>query len=161
MSITNGQTILSTDLLAMDATATTNLALNNLFKPTQMNINFFFPNVVVSSSARNTQAIFIPPDDYFLNDVAISTGGTDGTITVTIDNGAMIEPISMTATVGGSSVFLTKFPRYYGTGSTATAKPVQVLLKDSQVIITITNTDITTTHNIVITLCCDSRYRRF
>ena len=144
----------------MDSASLSSLTTNNQYVPTQMNMQFCFPNVTSAATTYNSQAIWIPPDDYLLNEVAVAGGGNiNGTVTCTIDNGAMIEPITITSYIGQNA--LTKLPRYYGTGSLATGKPVQVLLKDSVVTISLTTTDPAGNHNFTVTLCLDSRYRRY
>lgn len=157
MTITNGSKISSNDLLTMNDESITNLQTANLPPPTQINYNLNFSNVISTTSSRNRTSHIVIPDDMIVAEIACSSANTLGRITVTIDNSAMIVPVSVTW-IGLSA--LTKAPRYYGTGSTATGNPLQMLLKFSTADITVSNTATSGSNLIFVTLCLESRFRR-
>lgn len=160
MTIYQDSVIEASDLLSMNAAALATLAANNLYKPTQVLYTVHFPNVLSATDGYIATSSVVLTDDFILSEVAVEVGNASGsTFTVDIDSGALIEPISMTAT-SDSSYY--KFPRYYGLGVLATGKPVQVLLKGTTLDIAVTSNKASAgPHVVIVTLCLQSKLRRF
>ena len=152
MTISNGQTITISDLNASLAASLALLRSANSMQAAVYWLNFNFPGLVASTSSAFTTRNVVLPDDYILEEVCITAGDHTGTITVTIDNGAMIEPISMS---GAASSGYTSLARYY-----VSDKPTQLLLKGSELTITCTTTATNATNNVQVAIGLVAELRR-
>ncbi|HJZ06415.1 MAG TPA: hypothetical protein VJ327_11295 [Patescibacteria group bacterium] len=160
MTISNGSLIAAADLNAAHSAALTSLAASNLFKPTQVPFNVVFRNITTTSTAPNKYIDLVMSDDFILTEATVTIAESNAeTWTVTIDNSAMIEPITLT---GATTSTYHKLPRYYGTGALATGKPVQVLLKGSILTVNVsTSTDVAGPSVVSVDLLLESKIRRY
>lgn len=151
MTISNGSTIAVADLNAVSSSSLTSLQADNAAVPAVywMNLNF---NALTSSTptiARTRNVVM--PDNYLLREIVLAAGEHSGTITLTIDNGALIETISMAGVMSSGFVEAT---RYY------VSKPIQVFLKGSIVTVTASTTATGATSTVQVALGFDTEWRR-
>lgn len=139
-TFTSSLTLLKADAAIVPAVYWTNLNFNGITD--------------VTSLIRRTRK-FILPDDHFLCELAVTAGEHAGTITVTIDNGALIESISLSEVVTspGYDPFTT---RYY----TNTTKPAQLLLRGSELTVTVSTTDTSSSSTVQVAIGLQSVWRR-
>jgi hypothetical protein len=144
MTISNGNIISSADLNALYADLA-DLADENALKPVCLRLNVTFDNIIDTTVAPWITRDIVLNDDYLIHEVAICGGEHNGTVTITLDNGAMITPISMTGALGTG---YQKLARYYST----TTNPQQVLLKGSTLTVTIGTTNTVATSNVQVSI---------
>jgi hypothetical protein len=154
MTIANGNTIEIADLNSAYTTILSNLQADNATLPANFWLNFQFSNLTSSvTSPWNVRKVVLP-DDYILTEVCITSGEHSGTLTVTVDNGAMIETISISEAV--TSPGFDEVTRYYSD----TNKPVQLLLKGSELTVTCSTTSGSSGSTIQVSVGLLSEWRR-
>lgn len=135
--IADGYEIDANDLVTVLSTPLNTIQSDNAALPTVVWLNLSFANLVASTdSTWRTRRIPLP-DDYYLAELAVTTGEHTGTVTVTADSGVMIEPAVCTGTVAAPGV--SKLARYYGYDPfvvKSNTNPVQLLLRGSVLEIT-------------------------
>lgn len=151
--IFEGQVITAADLNALGSTSLTTLRADNATKPSAFCFNVDFNNLVASTALNKRTKTFVIPDDMWLREVSVLGGEHAGIITVSVDSGAMIEPISITGTL--TTPGISKLARYY-----AQDKPAQILLKGTTVAIIVSTAMATTgsTLRVGLTLAGPWRY---
>jgi hypothetical protein len=152
MSISNGQTIVASDVNSAFTSSLSSLRTDNAYLPTLFWLPVRFDNIVSGTASVWLSQDIVLPDDYILADVAILGGEHNGTVTVSVNNSALIVPISMTATLGANYVAAT---RYY----TTTTNPVQLFLKGSTVRVTVSTTNVVATSTLTVSLGFYSKRR--
>lgn len=153
MTISNTSTILKSDLDSAYTSLLTNLRSDANTKPATFWVNLNFNNIIsTTSSTVSTRNIPIR-DNYFLRELCVTTGLHSGTVTVAIDNGALIEEISVDGYVNGGST--NKVERYF-----SDPHPLQVLLRGSSIAVTVTTTDTSPTSSVQVALGFRSYWRR-
>ncbi len=153
MAISNGSVILASDVNTFADSALSDLEGDNGTFPCVHWLNLKFDNIVSGTLPPWTVRNVVIPDDAVIAEVVISGGEHNGVVTVSIDNGAMITPINITATLGANYV---KASRYY---STAT-NPLQILMKGSTLTVTVTTTNAVTPSRLQIAIGLKSERRR-
>lgn len=153
MAISNGSVIAETDVNTFADSALADLESDNTAFPCLHWLNLKFDNIVSGTLPPWTVRNVVIPDDSIIAEVCITGGEHNGTITLTIDNGAMITPISITATLGANYV---KASRYY---LTPTA-PLQLLMRGSTLTATLTTTNAVTPTRLQVAIGLKSERRR-
>jgi hypothetical protein len=152
MPITNGSTIVASEINSSLDTALTALQAENAIKPSVYWIPIDFYEI--ASDDGYVERNFVMPDDSHLVEMSVHGNPTEGWIDIEVDNGALIEPITVNALVANG---YTKLTRWYATSGRA----YQVFLKGSTVTVTAYSTDATTLNGLTVMLGFASRLRRF
>lgn len=155
MAISNGALIEVSDLNGAFSSQLTSLQSENATLPVCYRLNVDFVNCVgggtPTAAAFLTKNVVIP-DDSIIHEIAVCGGEHNGVVTITIDSGALITPITITGTLGTN---FQKLTRYYST----TTNPLQMLLKGSVLSLTLSTTNTVATSNVQITLMLLSQRR--
>jgi hypothetical protein len=149
MTIAAGSTILASDLNAINSSGLTSLRADLATEPRWHVLNLLFKNVASATAiAWKTRDIVIP-DDLYIAEVAIQSSDHVGAVVVTLDNGAMVQPISISATLATG---ISKGDRWYSTATNVQ----QILYKGSILNCTITTTNTTTPSLLNVSLILKS-----
>jgi hypothetical protein len=143
VTVSNGSTILAADVNAVHTTNLSNLNTLARTLPALTWMRVAFPAVVTGSADAFKSYSIIIPDDFIIAEVAVASGEGNGADTVTLDNSAMLQPISISHTRGAG---FQKATRWYSDATHATG----ILLKGSTLIVTLSTTNTSASSNLVV-----------
>jgi len=154
MAIVDGSTILASDVSTAYDTALAQARAAHAELPSLVWWTLQYRDVNSTTNLWRRSTTLIMPDDMLIEELAVQSGDMAGTVTVTLTSPSMIEAITLTGVV--TSPGISKLTRYFADST----KPQQVLLKGSQVTLTVATTDAGGTQTVSVSLGLVSYRRR-
>jgi len=159
LTISNGSTVLSSDLLGMNTTALDTYQAWLSRDPDYFVLPVQFRNVLATTTEAYRTARVVLVDNYRLEDVLVQSNHA-GTIEVSLDNGMLVAEVVIDDVFPGTSI--NKAPRYYSaSGVSSLYRPLQILTKGSILDIVASTTDTGGGHNFNVALALTAPLRRF